>query len=210
MAALKTLGDVRRRYGLAAATRLAAGLTLAKAGVRLIEVVRLPPVEGPPVPEGLEARFLTADEVRAFAIDPANDFDAEAAARVEAGGRCFGVLDGGRLAASGWYAVGKAPAEHCFGFGMRLPAGAAYMYKGFTHADYRGRRLHGLVMAEALRQMADVGCLVSTVEWTNAASIKSCRRLGYEFLGRVWVRGGRVLRAAGGVRRAGVEAVDGA
>jgi hypothetical protein len=144
-----------------------------------------------------EFRFLNAREVSEFAKDPANDLDAEMIQRAE-GGRdlCFAAISGGRLAAYGWYAVEGIESEHNFGVAMSYPSTVAYMYKGFTHPDFRGARLHGLGMGLALQNLADFGvsALVSTVGWTNEASMKSCDRLGYERLGRIVTTGGENFR----------------
>ena len=133
-------------------------------------------------------RFLSADEVRAFAADPRNDLEPAFVARAEAGhDLCFAAICGDRLAAYGWYALGSIEAEHGGGLAMSFPASMAYMYKGFTHPDFRGKRLHGLVMGLALQELASRGVeqLISTVDWTNWASLKSCYRLGYADLGRI-------------------------
>lgn len=135
---------------------------------------------------GFEFRFLTPAELEVYARDPANDLEPELVARAADGrNSCFAALDGNRLAAYGWYACQWIEPEHCYGFGLKMPPHVAYMYKGFTHPDYRGQRLHGAVMGLALREFATrgVNALISTVEWTNDASMKSCARLGYRRLG---------------------------
>lgn len=154
-------------------------------------------------------RFLTPDEVVQIAADPVNDLEPEMARRAADGrNSCFAALDGERLAAYGWYARNWIEPEHCDGFGLRMPPGVAYMYKGFTHPDYRGQRLHGAVMGLALREFEAEGvrALISTVEWTNDASLKSCARLGYrrigvlaraKFLGCPWWRTGSKVRERG-------------
>src|SRR5205814_1986065 len=53
-------------------------------------------------------RFLDAKEVREFARDPRNELDESFAERAAAGwDLCFAALEGSRLAAYGWYAVGS-------------------------------------------------------------------------------------------------------
>lgn len=157
-----------------------------------------------------EFRFLKAEEVAGFATDPANDLDAGMADRA-AGGRdlCFAALCDGRLAAYGWYALDSIEAEHNFGVAMSYRSTVAYMYKGFTHPEFRGARLHGLGMGLALRNLAmfGVSSLVSTVGWTNDASMKSCDRLGYERLGRIVTTGGdsfRLIRVPKAAKKRGV------
>ena len=139
-------------------------------------------------PPGFEFRFLTPDEVCKFAADPGNELEGAFVERVAAGrDLCFAVLAGERLANYGWYALGSIEAEHCGGLAMSFPPTMSYMYKGFTHADFRGQRLHGLAMGLALQELGQRGVdqLISTVDWTNWASLKSCYRLGYTDLGRI-------------------------
>jgi hypothetical protein len=99
------------------------------------------------------------------------------------GDRCYGACDGDRVVAYGWYST--RPTAVTDGLLLRFAEGWAYMYKGYTLPEYRGRRLHGLAMARALRAYAEEGKdgLVSYVDVTNEASLKSCRRMGYRELG---------------------------
>ena len=52
-------------------------------------------------------------------------------------------------------------------------------------------RLHGIGMGRALLAMAyrGIDALLSDVDWANHASLKSCRRLGYDFLGNLYAVG---------------------
>lgn len=99
------------------------------------------------------------------------------------GDRCYGACDGDRVVAYGWYSTRPTPVTD--GLVLRFAEGWAYMYKGYTLPEYRGRRLHGLAMARALRAYAAEGKegLVSYVDVTNEASLRSCRRMGYRDLG---------------------------
>lgn len=184
------IGQTRRQFGwLAAARQVVDGIGRRLFRRRAIEIVWLALANLPlELPEGEHWSFrkLTAKEVAEYALDPANDLDHEMIERIiRRGDVCFAALDGHRLAAYGWYARHGIEPEHCFGFGLEYPDDVAYMYKGFTHNDYRGRRLHGIAMGLALQDLHrdGVDSLVSSIDWTNAASIRSCRRLGYEFLG---------------------------
>jgi RimJ/RimL family protein N-acetyltransferase len=140
------------------------------------------------LPEGFEFRFLSADEVAAFAA-PENELDERHVRRAQQGhDLCFAAISDERLAGYGWYALGSIEGEHCDGVNLSFPSDVSYMYKGFTHPDFRGLRLHGFAMRLALEALAaeyDVRSLVSTVDWTNLASLKSCDRLGYQRLGRI-------------------------
>jgi hypothetical protein len=139
-------------------------------------------------------RFLTADEVAHYSQDAIFFMDPLLADRVR-GGRdlCFAALDGERLAAFGCYMLEANGPEQAAGAAMSYPADVAYMAYGFTHPDYRGARLHAHIMAMPLRELTKRGVtkLVSLVNWTNVASLKSCERLGWINLGRMVTIGGR-------------------
>lgn len=198
---LQELKKTWQRFGTKAAIRQVADrLGRAAIGLQVVEVVWLEP-EGIKVPLDVdpqfEFRFLKSDEVARFASDPANDLDAAMVDRAAAGrDLCFAALAGDHLAAYGWYALNEIEAEHNFGVAMSYPANVAYMYKGFTHPEFRGARLHGLGMGLALKNLAQFGVnrLVSTVAWTNNASMQSCNRLGYQRLGRIVTVGGTAFR----------------
>jgi ribosomal protein S18 acetylase RimI-like enzyme len=148
-----------------------------------------------PLPEFLEcppdctATFLTPAAARAFARDPGNEmsesFVEEALVR---GDRCFALSDGASLAAYGWYSsaptrIDPPDLRLCFSDDY------VYMYKGFTHQRYRGRRLHAIGMTMALRHFRARGYrgLVSYVESNNFSSLKSVGRMGYFQFGSVYV-----------------------
>ena len=190
IAGLQRLADMRRQYGTGAALKWAVDRLARRAfGAMTVRVVWL---EADRLPEwvrpdpALDLRFLDAREVRGFASDPENDLDPGMAQRIEGGSDlCFAVLSEGRLATYGWYALNAIEAEHAMGVAMSFPPDVAYMYKGFTHPNFRGRRLHALAMGLALQGLAERGVskLLSVVESTNWASRRSCTRLGYVDLG---------------------------
>jgi hypothetical protein len=167
-----------------------------RVGSRLInlgisEVVWLSPGDvklvGAP-PEGFEFRFLSPEEIAGF-VGVENELDERHVARAAAGNDlCFAALKDGRLANYGWYAIGSIEAEHCDCVALSFPSDVIYMYKGFTHPDFRGLRLHGFSMRLALEALAaerGVRGMISTVGWLNWPSLKSCDRLGYKRLGRM-------------------------
>jgi L-amino acid N-acyltransferase YncA len=205
---LEELADVRRRNGTSAAAQwLGRRVVNRFSGAHIMHVIWLDVdvFRGSlQVEPGFTTRFLEPDEIRAYAADPINDLaPPDMAGRAAAGhDLCYAVLEGRRLAAYGWYALNCIEAEHNLGVAMSYPADVAYMYKGYTHVDYRGRRLHSLAMGLALKALGARGIrkLVSTVEWTNLASLKSCHRLGYVDLGRIvtvgWGRGHSFCPAA--------------
>src|SRR5688572_19048960 len=98
---------------------------------------------------GYEARFLTAEELDRYVGQPEYGLtDRFVERELALGHDCFAIRQGDALAAYGWYAT---TATHftddlSVHFGRRW----VYMYKGFTHPAYRGRRLHAIGMTMAL------------------------------------------------------------
>ena len=205
---LPRLIALRDRFGVAGALHKTFDLVLQKVfhthvhavvWLDLSELVELPA----PDPQ-FSFRFLTADEIETYAKDPSYYIDPDLAAGVRKGRElCFAALAGDRLAAFGCYTVKYVKPEQAAGAAMSFPADVVYMSYGFTHPDFRGARLHGLVMGLALRELASFGItkLVSIVARSNYASLKSCYRLGYRNLGNMITVGGR-KRAIGVYPRA--------
>jgi hypothetical protein len=103
------------------------------------------------------------------------------------GDQCYGFLNGDALAAYGWYSNKPTeidPPELVLHFNDQF----IYMYKGFTHVNYRGQRLHAIGMTRALEAYLARGFkgIVSYVEWNNFASLKSCYRMGYMHFGNIY------------------------
>jgi hypothetical protein len=179
-----------RRHGTAATAYEIAVRILGKiADFRILRGVFV----GSPDPVFLEcpyqAMLLDEAALRRFARDPVNamsqSFVDEASAR---GDQCYAICDGDRLAAYGWYAFGATPIG-VPGVLLHYSPGYVYMYKGFTHADYRGQRLHAIGMTRALQHYLSNGYkgIVSYVESINFDSLKSCFRMGYAVFGTVYV-----------------------
>ncbi len=137
-----------------------------------------------------EAGFLCRDRLEAIVdghpeYEMSTDFLEEAFTK---GDECYGFLDGGTLAAYGWYS--KRPTRlDVPGLMLKFGAGYVYMYKGFTHVRYRGQRLHAIGMTRALQEYLARGYrgIVSYVEWNNFSSLKSCYRMGYRDFGNIYV-----------------------
>ena len=191
-ALLSSLAAVRERFGTIALLRaFAARLGARFCGLVVAHVVWLDIGEvlatAASAP-GFCFKELTPAELAEYARDPSNDLEPEVVNRAGDGRNiCYAALDGPRLAAYGWYARESIEAEHCFGFELALPSDVAYMYKGYTHPDYRGLRLHGITMGLALKHLSHNGVqsLISTVNWTNDASLRSCGRSGYRRMGQL-------------------------
>jgi hypothetical protein len=104
------------------------------------------------------------------------------------GDECYGFVDGGVLAAYGWYS-NRPTAIDAPGMELHFDSRYIYMYKGFTHEKYRGQRLHAIAMTRALEAYLEKGFhgLVSYVEWNNFGSLKSCYRIGYVDFGNLYL-----------------------
>jgi hypothetical protein len=200
---LKTL------YGTAGPreTGVVVGLTLGcyALALKVLQIVALSP-------EDLDSDFLHLErELRAGFADPpallaaatrdpslelTPDFVRAAAAR---GDRCYAIWSRDRLVSYGWYS--NRPTDIGDGLTLRFNPRFTYMYKGYTTPEFRGRRLHGIGMARALAGHAAAGSLglVSYVERTNTASLRSVYRLGFRDAGRVITTSifGKVIAHAG-------------
>ncbi len=144
-------------------------------------------------------RFLTSVEIASFGIDPANDLSVDFASRPTAGlDYCFGIVNRERLASYSWYALRSIEGEHHVGVPMSFPANTAYMYKAFTHPDYRGKALYGIGVTKALHALASRGVtrLVTSINRVNFASRAGCHRIGFKSLGNLWTLGTGARRIA--------------
>jgi hypothetical protein len=136
------------------------------------------------------ARFLDPDTVgRAFA-EPEWRHEYSPAwieAALSKGDRCFGVFDGPVLASVGWYATTPTPVTDTLS--LHFDPTWVYMHRGFTARAYRGRRLHGIGMSLALREVTARGAkgLISFVECNNLQSLQSVDRMGYRVFGSIWL-----------------------
>ncbi len=155
----------------------------------------------------VEMRFLSPDDVRRFARRPVNGLSDTFARRLERGlDRCYAAIHGDRLASYGWYAFHSVEPEHSAGAALAFPADMAYLYKGFTHPDFRGRRLYGATMGAALRALGERGVtrLLAFVYWSNRAALNASDRLGYRNLGMLAVGPKGPVRVPPHARRYGV------
>jgi hypothetical protein len=124
-----------------------------------------------------------------FAADPQNEltemFVREA---FDKGDECYGFLCGDSLASYGWYSREPTPI-HPPELMLYFERGYIYMYKGFTHVNHRGQRLHAVGMTRALETYRARGYkgIVSYVEWNNFGSLRSCYRMGYSDFGAIMV-----------------------
>ncbi len=139
-------------------------------------------------PQHYTYQILSPGQVQAFAKDPGNNLTEEFLAYAEKkGDECFAILDGDRLAAYGWYSW--KPTRLSKELTLLFSDEWVYMYRGFTHPDYRGQRLHAIGMAKALEHYANKGYrgLISYVELNNYRSLRSVYRMGYRNFGKVYI-----------------------
>jgi hypothetical protein len=196
-------GTIRQRHGFRAAAQWLTSRSMETAlHVELSQMLRLRLESLPPFsgfdPE-IAFRFLTPAEVNRFAQDPRNQLAAEFPARAQSGHDvCLAALRGDRLASYSWYAFRSIEGRHHVGVSMSYSANTAYMYNAFTRPEYRGRRLYGIGITLALRELAERGVtqLITTVNCANFASLQSCRRIGFENIGRLCTFGGGPKRRA--------------
>jgi len=195
---LQRLSAFRERFGANGALLKSLDVVLHKVlGVSIFTVVWLEVKAlaelAAPDPQ-FEFRFLSADEVEKYANDPAYYIEPVMAERVRNGREvCFAALADDRLAAFGFYALHYIEPQHASGVAMSFPPNVAFMTFGLTHPDFRGARLHGLIMAGALKALGNRGItkFASLVARSNLASLKSCYRLGYTSLGSMTIIGGK-------------------
>ena len=121
------------------------------------------------------------------------------------GDECYGILDGPVLAAYGWYS-NVPTAIDSPGMVVHFDDRYIYMYKGFTHVNYRGQRFHAIGKTRALESYLSRGYqgLLSYIEWNNFSSLRSCYRIGCKHFGQVYVArlcGRYITHADDGCRR---------
>ncbi|QDT00345.1 GNAT family N-acetyltransferase [Adhaeretor mobilis] len=156
-------------------------------------------------PGDVRLRQLTVQEVRSYSLLPDFELSPADAVRLEkTNHQCFAAFVDRQLAGYAWYAFEGIQAKYnrgrneASGVAMTFPRHMAFMYKGYTHAKFRGRGLYGLLQQSALGQFSKEGVttLLSTADWTNEAALAGCTRLGFKPVGRIWVAGvlGETLR----------------
>lgn len=208
---LRPTHDARDPMGLAEAARHAFNrLVVRWRSMSFVHMLMLEPdrMKVPVLDACFKMSFLTPEQVRRFAENPANGLPADFADRAERGlDLCYGAIHGDRLASYGWYALHSVEPEHCAGTALGLPRDMAYLYRGFTHPDFRGQRLYGACMGWALKALQErfgVNRLLAFVYWNNGPSLSSCVRLGYERLGLLMVGRDGPVRVPSEARKLGV------
>jgi ribosomal protein S18 acetylase RimI-like enzyme len=143
-----------------------------------------------------ECRPVTRRELEA-AAQPENELDpAFIAEALEKGHDCFGVFDNTRLISYAWYSAAILD-----GYSVTFPPNFVYLYKAFTHPDYRGMGLNRMAVRSAASTYFKLGFtgLLCNVYADNLSSLKSFRRMGFEWFGGVsyFRPGARVYHSEG-------------
>ncbi len=133
-------------------------------------------------------QLLTPSEIAPVFNDPvyhiSPDFLARAAYKND---HCLAIFHGNRLVSYGWYST--KPTRVSRDLIAVFSNNWAYMYRGFTHPDYRGQRLHahGKALALKLYQQKGYKGLLSYAEINNYRSLRSNSRLGYQNFGKIYI-----------------------
>jgi hypothetical protein len=108
---------------------------------------------------------------------------------LERGDQCYGIVDDGKLASYGWYA--HQPTAINDDLVLSFDSDYVYMYKAFTHPDYRGQRLAGIGMAKAVEAFTRQGKkgIIAQVESHDHLTLHSCDRLGCQTFGSILILG---------------------
>lgn len=117
------------------------------------------------------------------------------------GDDCYAFFDGAICAAFTWYS--RKPTITRDNVLLRFDPAWLYMYHGFTHPDYRGRKLHAIAIGKrALHafETSSVRGMISIAEEVNYRTHHSAYRLGFQDRGRLWRIG------VGGLTRLGASA----
>ena len=142
-----------------------------------------------------QAGFLDADELDRYVAQPEYGLtDRFVRRELAMSHECFAIREGRSLAAYGWYST--TPTHFTDDLSVRFGSKWVYMHSGFTHPAYRGRRLHafGMTIVLSLYRARGFRGLVSVVDASNEASLKSCARMGYRQFGTIYTaRPGRLL-----------------
>ena len=208
MSKLERLRTEVQRAGLWE-TAIVLGLVAAQRvlDVRVLQIIAVTPPHLRRDYLALDPRFSASFAGRAWlldrvAADPELEMTPEfVRAAFDRGDRCYVITDGRRIASYGWYSCRSTPIFG--GLMFCFDPAYTYMYKGYTHPDYRGLRLHAIGMSRALAESSGPDCrgLVSFVERTNQSSLKSCYRMGYTGVTKIAVTGSagahRTLRLGG-------------
>jgi len=133
--------------------------------------------------------FLSEEALKNYSQNPETQISEKFLKKaLPKGDRCFAIMDGDFLASYGWYST--LPTAISDELDLHFEPQWVYMYKGYTHPNYRGQRLHAIGMAKALEAFSNEGYkgLISYVATNNYASLKSVYRMGYRNIGKIRIQ----------------------
>jgi hypothetical protein len=151
--------------------------------------------------------FLSREELERFAkADPAlkisDEFRSHA---LPHGCQCYGFVQDGILCSYMWYTNRFYPSPPSMSPRLTVMFDPDYVYafNGFTAPAFRGSRLYSIGMTRALQTFLEQGSkgLIAMVEVNNRASLKACKRTGFQTIGTtafVAVRGAGMSYASPG------------
>jgi len=141
------------------------------------------------LPAEYSSDFLTSEQLYQHAradssLELSESFLREA---IRKGDACYAIFHDRVLASYGWYS--NQPTEIDSELTFSFDPDFIYMYKGLTRPEFRGKRLHAIGMSRALLAKVEEGSkgIISYVERTNFASLKSCYRMGYRRAGSIYI-----------------------
>lgn len=131
---------------------------------------------------------LSPEQAREFSKNPAYDLPPDFVEEsIVNGDTCIAITDGDILASYTWYS--SKPTRVTGEFSLNLSDSWVYAHRGFTNPDYRGRRLHAIGTTFAAQYFKDRGLagVTTIVSHVNAASLKSCERMGFVPSGKIFL-----------------------
>lgn len=144
------------------------------------------------IPEGCEARLLNASAMMRHIGSDSDLSEKVVQHAIEKGDECLAVFQGDRLATYAWYSTRPTDIDH--ELQLRFRSDYVYLYKAFTHPDFRGRRLHAIATTLAISEYRTRGYqgIVSAISSHNLSSLRAFYRMGFHDLGKVYgVKAGR-------------------
>jgi len=194
MSKIKTLRQIVSSYGYYSGllfTFFSAVNTLVR--FQVLEIVTIAPDDLDSsyldLPAEYSSDFLTSEQLDEYSqsdssLELPESFLNEALSK---GDSCYAVFHDRVLASYGWYS--SQPTEIDSELTFCFDPDFIYMYKGLTRPEFRGKRLHAIGMSRALLAKVEQGSkgIISYVERTNFASLKSCYRMGYRRVGSIYL-----------------------
>ncbi|MFB3925055.1 MAG: GNAT family N-acetyltransferase [Syntrophales bacterium] len=138
--------------------------------------------------DGYTCRFLNADELLFFSgIKKLALPTSLVRANLKKGDQCYGILDGDFLASYSWFS--NLPTTLGNGLQVKYDPRYIYVYHGYTHPAYRGRRLGVIRSTRALYEFLQRGFkgFVAYVEENNLRNLHAVYRTGYRDFGRIYI-----------------------